>query len=416
MVKYSYRYSERPHGLLRAARRRKNAALWFIMNSKIIAAAVAAALALACVPALSACSSESAVKYTMYSAADEKIRTDSFAPDASAPTGEEAPEAAPEGAYYVVTGYSGRPADVVIPAQLNGAPVYGVASEAFGNCRYMQTLEIEEGVSYAGQAAFVFCTLLSEVTIPSSMNVADSMFGGCVSLKNVTLAEGITSIGNMAFEDCTSLVNINGDKACAVNFPSTLTSLGAEAFSNCTALSGDIVIPDGITNIYGMTFAFCEKITSVYLSDSVIEIGPGAFGACHNLNNIRFSADIQRIGEAAFSNTYALESVTLPVSVAYVGRYAFMSSGITSVTVPDGKAAWLYTRDIASDDSETPENEAALPGSDEAESWLFDFSFDGSRDYKGYLPSFELSSPDKAADYFKNSCLEAYWYFVTPQG
>ena len=416
MVKYSYRYSERPHGLLRAARRRKNAALWFIMNSKIIAAAVAAALALACVPALSACSSEPAVKYTLYSAADEKIRTDSFAPDASAPTGEEAPEAAPEGAYYVVTGYSGRPADVVIPAQLNGAPVYGVASEAFGNCRYMQTLEIEEGVSYAGQAAFVFCTLLSEVTIPSSMNVADSMFAGCLSLESVNLAEGITSIGNRAFEGCTSLKDINADEDFAVNFPSTLTYIGGHAFYDCNVLSGDIVIPDKVTSISLYSFSRCYKITSVSMGPDVTEIGFGAFGGCFGLESITLSPSLEKIGEYAFSNTYAMQSITLPGSVSYVGMNAFMSSGVASVIVPQGKAAWLYTRDIASDDSETPENEAALPGSDEAESWLFYFSFDGSRDYKGYLPSFELSSPDKAADYFKNSCLEAYWYFVTPQG
>lgn len=394
----------------------KQTDLWYSMKLKYLAAAAAAALVLACVPAFSACSSDPAIKYTLYSSSDEEIRTDSFAPD---PTDAESAavsyDPAPEGSYYVVTGYAGRPAEVVIPSEINGAPVKGIAAQSFGNCRYMQSLVIEEGVSYAGQAAFFYCTLLSDVTIPLTMNVSDSMFGGCVSLKNVTLAEGITSIGNRAFEGCTSLVNINADEDCAVNFPSTLTEIGGHAFYDCNTLGGEIVIPDKVTQISLYSFSRCYKITSVSMGAEVTEIGFGAFGGCFELENISLSPALEKIGEYAFSNTYALESITLPNSVAYVGKNAFMESGVTSVTVPEGKGAWLYVSELALDDPSTDKDETVLPGSEEAEGSLFDFSFDGSRDYEGYLPSFELSSADKAADYFTSDCLEAYWYFVTPQ-
>ena len=62
---------------------------------------------------------------------------------------------------------------------------------------------------------------------------------------------------------------------------------------------GDVVIPEGVTEIGGYAFFACKDVVSVTIPDSVVQIGPHAFDAC-SLKRIRLTDNLQEVGPAAF--------------------------------------------------------------------------------------------------------------------
>jgi hypothetical protein len=81
--------------------------------------------------------------------------------------------------------------------------------------------------------AFMYCSSLTSITIPSSVtSIGYGTFKGCSSLTSITIPSSVTSIGDDAFYDCSNLK----DFYFAAKTPPTL---GSDVFSN-----------SGITNIY----------------------------------------------------------------------------------------------------------------------------------------------------------------------
>ncbi len=392
------------------------------MKLKFLAGAAAAALLLCGLPAISGCAQETYIEYTLYSSSGEELRTDNFAEDPSAPSedGEgaasSAPEAAPEGAYYMITGYSGSPVNLVVPAEVNGTEVRGVGEQAFIQCRSLKSVVIEEGVQTTGGAAFAFCVNIATVSLPSTLDTSFSTFADCTSLESVEIAEGVTAIGDRDFYGCAALAQINADESSDINLPSTLTAIEPYAFYDCDALTGELVIPAGVTEITAISFGSCEGIEKVTFLGDITEVGYAAFGGCAALTDITLPDTVTSIGDGAFSYCLSLKSLTLPASITFVGASAFEGSAVTSVAVPAGKGVFLYTEELPSDDPQTEEDESVLPGSDEAEDKLFEFYYsedvENDPSAKGRIPSYELTDAEKVAAWFKATLMEAYWYFV----
>ncbi len=95
----------------------------------------------------------------------------------------------------------------------------------------------------------------------------------------VILPEGLTSIGHSAFAACVNLAEIH--------LPSTLTYIGISAFEECGALA-EITIPDGVTNISNRAFSGCYSLEAVTLPAGVTRIGVGAFAGCASLRNVYY--------------------------------------------------------------------------------------------------------------------------------
>ena len=74
----------------------------------------------------------------------------------------------------------------------------------------------------------------------------------------------VTSIGGTAFIFCTGLTSIE--------IPSSMTSIGSSAFSYCTGLTS-IEIPSSVTSIDFMAFMDCTGLTSIEIPNGVTSIG-----------------------------------------------------------------------------------------------------------------------------------------------
>ena len=133
--------------------------------------------------------------------------------------------------YYVVDFKENKISEnLVLPSEIKGKPVVGVASYAFLGCDELVSITIPDSVTGIGNSAFRGCTGLTSVTIPDSVtSISEHAFSGCTGLTSVTIGNGVTSIGNSAFNSCTSLKS--------VTIGNGVTSIGVWAFSGCTGLA-----------------------------------------------------------------------------------------------------------------------------------------------------------------------------------
>ena len=85
-------------------------------------------------------------------------------------------------------------------------------------------------------------------------------------------------------------------KACAYNITSCEISDGTKiilghAFEETTLTS--ITIPDGVTCIGDLAFAYCSELSSVTIPDSVTVIGDSVFHQCEQLATINYGGTVE---------------------------------------------------------------------------------------------------------------------------
>lgn len=98
---------------------------------------------------------------------------------------------------------------------------------------------------------------------------------------------------------------------------------------------GDLAVPDGVTEIGKLAFAYCEEPFSVTIPNNVTGIACGAFVDNENLTGVTLPNGITKIDMSVFRGCTGLESITIPDGVTELGWASFMGSGLTSVAIPD---------------------------------------------------------------------------------
>lgn len=161
-----------------------------------------------------------------------------------------------EGTGYVVSKCSTAATGTLsIPATYSGKPVVEIGREAFLNCTKLTSVTIPTSVQTIGWYAFSGCTGLTSISIPDSVTTLDWFaFSGCTGLTSATIGNGVTCIDAAAFSGCTNLTT--------VTVGNSVTSIGWSAFKGCTKLSS-INIPNGVTSIDRYAFYGCSSLSSV---------------------------------------------------------------------------------------------------------------------------------------------------------
>ena len=142
-----------------------------------------------------------------------------------------------------------------IPSSYNGMPVVEIGRDAFLNCTGLTSVTIPSSVETIGWYAFSGCTGLNSVEIPDSVTTIDWFaFSGCTGLNSVTVGNGVTYIDASAFAGCTQLTTATLGKDVA--------GIGWSAFKGCSKLSS-INIPAAVTTIDRYAFSGCSALSSV---------------------------------------------------------------------------------------------------------------------------------------------------------
>lgn len=93
-------------------------------------------------------------------------------------------------------------------------------------------------------------------------------------------------------------------------------------FQNCYNLTS-VYISDTVKEIGENAFTDCKELESITIPDSVTEIGDRAFMGCTNLTSINIPSSVDKIGQRAFSGCTKLKSITIPGSVKTIDENTF---------------------------------------------------------------------------------------------
>ena len=186
-----------------------------------------------------------------------------------------------------ITKYTGNEHRITIPAQVTQGtqtyPVSKIGDRVFCNYKYFLTsVQIPDTVTEIGSNAFYNCTSLKSVTIQDNKT-------SCVK-----------KIGHQAFMFCSVLSDIS--------ILDSVTEIGSEAFHHCEELD-TVTIPEGVTSVADGMFSYCYSLHTVTLPDSVTAIEERAFTGTA-LTQIHIPANVAQIGTDAFSECFALSTIT----------------------------------------------------------------------------------------------------------
>lgn len=180
---------------------------------------------------------------------------------------------------------------------------------------------------------------MGDYTIPDYItDIGDFAFARS-DLTGIDIPEGVTHIGYAAFYHCDDLNN--------VSIPATVTDIDGYAFNNTPYINnfksnvsggdflivGDgillayggsdsvISIPEGVKKIAPGVFMDNTKITAVSLPSTLTEVGEDAFRGCKNLSSVTGGDNVVAIGDRAYMNC-PLSALTIPGSVEKMGLRA----------------------------------------------------------------------------------------------
>ena len=176
-----------------------------------------------------------------------------------------------------------------------------IDENAFAGCRFLQTVEIDDGCVAIGARAFAFCLTLSQISIPNSVErIDDNAFFGCKGLKSIKLPENMVSVNDSLFYDCENLSEII--------MPSSIETIGDNSFNSCVSLES-IVIPNNVRSIGKDAFCGCDKLKSVIIPDNLKKIEDNAFCGCKSLESVSVPSALKEIGLRVFQYCYKLSYI-----------------------------------------------------------------------------------------------------------
>ena len=119
----------------------------------------------------------------------------------------------------------------------------------------------------------------------------DESIAGNINVPSSINGVTVTCIEGEAFEKC--------EKLESVVIPNSIIDIGERAFNGCISLKS-INIPNGVSTMRRAVFHDCEQLEEVAFPDSVETIEPLAFGNCRSLKTVSITKNIKEISSTAF--------------------------------------------------------------------------------------------------------------------
>ena len=164
---------------------------------------------------------------------------------------------------WILTRYSGREANVTIPADLGVT----ILVDSFRNNRFVTSVAVPEGVTIIGNEAFFRASNLKSVSLPSTLRIiGNGAFNVCENLMSISIPSGVTEIGDFAFANCKNLTSIT--------IPAGVTTIGTEPFDNSTGLTSitvQAIQPPTFIRVWGGGMGDTPSLTAIYVPSASVD-------------------------------------------------------------------------------------------------------------------------------------------------
>lgn len=190
-----------------------------------------------------------------------------------------------------------------------------IGYSSFNKCKSLTHIDIPEGVTSISDCAFLGCEKLESIDLPQGLEViGEAAFSGCAKLRSVDIPDSVVRIDSSAFSGCKMLknVNVNRDIPCVfadsfagtklienIKKKSDFVMLGKTLLCSSQPVTGDLVIPEGVTVIAGRSF-LGAKITSLTIPEGVTTICDQAFQDCEKITELKLPSTLRKIGTSVF--------------------------------------------------------------------------------------------------------------------
>lgn len=148
---------------------------------------------------------------------------------------------------------------------------------------------------------------------------------------DIVVPDGITSLRDYCFNACREITGIT--------LPEGLTSIGAYACANLRTASTlnndpfDIELPSTVTTLGNNCFTYAP-ITRMVIPAGVTVIPNACFVNCRILEEVTILGNVTGFNSQCFQACYALKTITLPTSTRTIGTYVFAScNSLESITI-----------------------------------------------------------------------------------
>ena len=164
----------------------------------------------------------------------------------------------------------------------------------------------------------------------AEVSYGENKYSGDIVIPSTVIIESKTLdvlwIGNDAFKNCHDLTS--------VTISNGVVNIQTGAFLNCSALK-NIIIPNSVKSIRSSAFNGCTSLTSITIPDSVIELEWYALSKCTALKDVTLGNGITNIFPSLFEGCTSLVNVTIPNSITSIGESAFEGcSYLNNISIP----------------------------------------------------------------------------------
>ncbi len=229
--------------------------------------------------------------------------------------------------------------DFIIPASVNGRQkINYIRREAFLGCDLLSEITIPDTVQIIEEKAFCDTEFYKREknwtedalylngwlikvreqaqgtfnVLEGTVGIANNAFSNCAKLTEINMPDSVVYIGSFAFKGCKELLNIK--------FPEKVSLFGDGVLLECPNLSR-IQIPTGVKDMNAMLRS-CANLVSIKIPEGVTKIGAYAFADCERLMNIELPDSLTQIASTAFQNTgYVNDKANWEDGVLYLGKW-----------------------------------------------------------------------------------------------
>ena len=217
--------------------------------------------------------------------------------------------------------------------------IQSIGCKSFAYCRSLKSLSIPENVSQIGVQCFEGCEELSKIVVSdlkkwcrigyyqtkdtSFPQVSYTLYQGNTTIEDLAIPEGWTDIEDGSFAYCSSL--------SSVTVPGSVERIGDYSFYSSGLKR--VVLNAGVLKLGDYAFSGCSHLESVVVSKDLQEIGMNAFANCP-IKSIEIPESLKRIANYALQGT-KIVSIELPAGIEYGNSVFYNCNELTEIRMHD---------------------------------------------------------------------------------